>query len=394
MRLLAFDPFHGAAGDMICGSLLSLGAPHEPVMRAMGSVVQIPRTEQVSRCGISALKIHTLAGPCQRTLDEVLDIVRSADAPPQVIIQAEHIFHRIAAAEELVHGETHIHFHEVGADDAIADVIGSCMAQHLIAPDRVITLPITMGTGTMTCAHGILPVPAPATVAIISQANLLVISGEHPGEQLTPTGAAILSEICDEGVSSLPPGKIVKCGYGAGSRNDPHSPNVLRVMLLECRGLQEDVVDVLETNVDDISGEVMGTILAGIMEEGARDVVAIPILMKKGRPGYLVRVISSPDRSGVLAEMMARNLGTLGIRVTPAVHRFIADRSIHQIPVTINGITTDFPIKFGYIGETCYLVKPEFGFAGEYAKEHNIPVRDVLHFVEEAGRQYIKGEPF
>lgn len=389
MLLLAFDPFHGAAGDMICGALLSLGAPTEPVMRAMSSVVETPRIEEVTRCKISALKIHTLAGPAHRTLDEVLTIIRRAEAPPQVIELAERIFSRIAKAEESVHGEHHVHFHEVGADDAIADVIGSCMAYHLLSPERTISLPVAMGSGTIQCSHGIFPVPAPATTAVVASSDLLVMAGQNTGEQLTPTGAAILSELC-EGVSYLPSGKILKTGYGAGSREDPHSPNVLRAMLMECQGFHQDIVDILETNVDDISGEIIGSVLTEIMKGGARDAAAIPILMKKGRPGYLIRVISQPALTAHLSEMMAKSLGTLGVRVTPAIHRFIAERTIREIPVIINGVTIVFPIKFGFIGNTCYLVKPEFEFAETIAKEQKIPVRDVLHLAEEAGKTHIR----
>ena len=361
-----------------------------PVIQAMSSVVRTPRIETVSRCGISALKIHTLAGPAHRTLDEVLEIVRGADAPHQVIESAERIFFRIAAAEESVHGDHHVHFHEVGADDAIADVIGSCMALHLLAPENVISLPVALGFGTISCTHGIIPVPAPATAAIIAKTNLLVKSGEQEGEQLTPTGAALLAEFCEEGVTALPVGKILATGYGAGSRDDPRSPNVLRSLLMECSGFHKDTIDILETNVDDVPGEILGSFITDIMDKGARDAVAIPLLMKKGRPGFLIRVITPSHLSGDLAEIMAKELGTLGVRVTPAVHRFIADREIREIPVTINGNTISFPIKFGYLGGCCYLVKPEFDFAETYAKKHRTPVRDILHLAEEAGKNYVQ----
>ena len=118
--------------------------------------------------------------------------------------------------------------------------------------------------------------------------------------------------------------------------------------------------------------------------------MAIPILMKKGRPGHLIRVISPPDRSGILAELLARDLGTLGVRVTPAVHRFIAERKIMNIPVLLNGENILFPIKFGYLGDSCYLIKPEYDFAETCARNHHMPVRDVLHLAEEAGRKYLK----
>lgn len=389
MRLLVFDPFHGAAGDMICGALLGLGADKELVIRAMSSVVHAPDIETVTRCGIAAIKVHTHASPVHRTLEEVVEIVQKADAPPTVIAQAKKIFARIARAEETIHGTHHVHFHEVGADDAIADVIGSCMAVHLLSPDRIISLPVALGTGMFTCAHGTFPVPAPATLEILSSGRLLTMSGEHAGEQLTPTGAAILSEI-SEGVFGLPVGTILKTGYGAGSRDDPKSPNVLRAFLMEYKGMSGDIVDILETNVDDITGECIGTALSRVMKEGARDACAVPVLMKKGRPGHLIRVISPPDRSGVLAEILALELGTLGIRVTQAVHRFVAERKIQDVPVQINGKEILFPVKFGYIGDSCYLVKPEYGFAEEYAKKHNIPVREIIHLVTEEGMKIIR----
>lgn len=389
MRILAFDPFHGAAGDMICGALISVGAPHEPVIRAMSSVVGTPVIETVSKCGIAAVKINTRAGHAHRTLEEILDIVRAADAPHEVITRAEKIFFRIADAETMVHG-TMTHFHEVGADDAIADVIGSCMALSLVSPDRVIVLPVATGKGLITCSHGTLPVPAPATAAILTRGDLLVMSGDANGEQLTPTGAAILSEICDQATRDLPVGRILRAGYGAGSRDDPHSPNVLRVLSMECQGLLPDTVDILETNVDDVSGEVIGNFLTRAMEEGARDASAIPILMKKGRPGHLIRVISLPNESTRLSELMALELGTLGVRVTSGVHRFIADRAIHSIPVDINGKKEVFPVKFGFNDGGCYVIKPEFSAVETYARLNNIPVRDLAEALKQAGMKALK----
>lgn len=389
MRILAFDPFHGAAGDMICGALLDAGAPHDPVIRAMGSVVETPAIETVSKCGIAAVKIHTRAGPAHRTLEEVLEIVRAADAPGEVITRAEQIFLRIAEAETEVHGSM-THFHEVGADDAIADVIGSCMALSLITPDRIIVLPVATGKGLVTCSHGTLPVPAPATAAILTKGELLVMSGDATGEQLTPTGAAILSDLCDQAVTDLPVGRILRVGYGAGSREDPHSPNVLRVLLMECPGLHPDTVDILETNVDDVSGEVIGNFLSRAMEEGARDASAIPLLMKKGRPGHLIRVISIPTESTRLSELMAGELGTLGVRVTSGVHRFIADRIIHEIPLEIMGKKVLFPVKYGFIDGTCYVIKPEFSAIETYARLNNIPVRELAEAVRDAGRKALK----
>ncbi|MDD1729562.1 MAG: nickel pincer cofactor biosynthesis protein LarC, partial [Methanospirillum sp.] len=337
MRILAIDPFHGAAGDMFIGALLNLGADRDSVIRVMASVVTTPTVEVVSRAGIRATKIHTHAGHASRTLDEVLERVRSADAPAEVITRSESVFHRIASAERSVHGKMD-HFHEVGADDAIADVLGACMAMYSISPEQVRVLPITTGSGRVTMAHGSYPVPAPATAAILSKGGLIVQLGGGQGELCTPTGAALLAEFNSGALDSLPPGRIEAIGYGAGDRDDPDAPNVLRMILLTTSSEGTgDVVDILETNVDDVPGEIIGYLLGKLMDEGARDACATPLTMKKGRPGHLIRVICRPEDSGNLSEIMARETGTLGVRCIPAVHRFIADRQFEEVMVCIGG---------------------------------------------------------
>lgn len=389
MRILAIDPFHGAAGDMMIGALLSLGADRHSVIRTMASVVAEPSVTTVTRAGIQAVKIDTHAGPVCRTLDEVISRVRQADAPACVIAQAESVFHRIARAESSVHGEM-AHFHEVGADDAIADVLGSCMALYTLAPDAVQVLPVATGTGTIRMAHGIYPVPGPATAAILSGSDLIVTIGGGQGELCTPTGAALLAEFCTSSVSSVTPGSIIGLGYGAGTRDDPDSPNVLRVMLIEAGDASGDMVDILETNVDDVSGEVIGYLLERLMEAGARDASAAPLLMKKGRPGHLVRAICRPADAPSLARVMAEELGTLGVRCIPSVHRFIADRRIEEIQVTIHGISASFPVKVGMMDGRGYTLKAEYGPVSAFAQKEGIPVRQVMQQVEEAAWKKIR----
>ena len=382
MRILAIDPFHGAAGDMFLGALLSLGADRDSVIRVMASIVASPTIEVVSRAGTRAVKIHTHAGPASRSLDEVLIRVRGADAPPAVIEKAAAVFHRIARGEEAVHGRMD-HFHEVGADDAIADVLGSCMAMQSLSPDLIEVLPVVTGSGTVRMAHGNYPVPAPATAAILSGSDLAVTIGGGRGELCTPTGAALLAEFCTSPVSTISTGKVEMIGYGAGDRDDPDAPNVLRMLLLHSSDrLSGDFVDILETNVDDVSGEVIGFLLGRLMEAGARDASAIPLLMKKGRPGYLMRVICRPADSMNLSEVMARELGTLGIRCIPSVHRFIADRRIEEIRAEVEGISGIFPVKYGIMDGSCYTLKVEYDSVCQFAEQHGLPVRQVMREVE------------
>lgn len=395
MRVLIFDPFHGAAGDMVTGALLDCGADREAVMRAMAAMVAEPSISDVTRAGIRALKVDTKATPAHRTLADVmkrLDGVAPV-VPAPALVMARRVFERINAAEEEVHG-THVHFHEVGADDAIADVVGACTALHSLAVDGVKVLPITLGHGTATGSHGIFPIPAPATAAILKGTGLVATPGNHEGELCTPTGAALLAEF-----STLDPGTvagytILATGYGAGSRDPHHAPNVLRVMLADTAGTgaagSQDTVDLLETSVDDVSGEVIAHAIARFMEAGARDASATPVIMKKGRPGFLIRVISLPETSAQLAELMALELGTLGVRCIPAVHRFIADRTTGEAEIEIAGKRRKLPVKYGWLHGSVYTLKAEFGPSRDFAVELGMPVRDVLRMVEEQAWMQVK----
>jgi pyridinium-3,5-bisthiocarboxylic acid mononucleotide nickel chelatase len=394
MRVLIFDPFHGAAGDMITGALLACGADRKAVIRAMAGVAAEPSVTTVTRAGIRAVRVETKAAPAHRTLSEVMGRLDEAAAltPVQALAMARRVIERIHAAETEVHGG-HVHFHEVGADDAIADIVGACTALHLLAIDGIRVLPVTLGYGTVTGSHGIFPVPAPATAIILQQAGLAVTAGDYAGELCTPTGAALLAEF-----STLDPGRsgaytIQATGYGAGTRNPRNAPNVLRAMVVETTGdapagsLPEDTVDILETNVDDVSGEVVAAAIARFMEAGARDASATPIIMKKGRPGFLISVICLHGTSISLAELMARELGTLGIRCIPAVHRFVAERSTGEVEVTLAGKRRKLPVKYGRMQGRVFMLKAEFGPAQKFADEIGMPVRDVLRAVEEQAKK-------
>jgi uncharacterized protein (TIGR00299 family) protein len=391
MRVLIFDPFHGAAGDMVTGALLDCGADRQVVMRAMAAVVAEPAVSEVTRAGIRALKVDTKAAPAHRTLADVLKRLDEAapHVPAPALAMARRVFGRINAAEEEVHG-AHVHFHEVGADDAIADVVGACTALHSLAVDGVKVLPITLGHGTATGSHGVFPIPAPATAAILKGTRLVALPGDHAGEHCTPTGAALLAEFSTRDPGTVEEYTILATGYGAGSRDPRDAPNVLRVMLVETTVTgaagSQDTVDLLETNVDDVSGEVIARAIARFMEAGARDASAVPVIMKKGRPGFLIRVISLPETSAKLAELMALELGTLGVRCIPAVHRFIAERTVEMVDVEIGGTRRKMPVKCGWMHGRIYVMKAEFGPAETWACELGIPVRDVIRATEDAGR--------
>jgi uncharacterized protein (TIGR00299 family) protein len=391
MRTLLFDPFHGASGDMITAALLQLGADRSTALRAMAAVVKEPLVEETERGGIRALRVRTRAEARPRSLEEVMGRLRGAEGPAAAIAMAERVILRLHRAEEEVHGPV-VHFHEVGADDAIADIVGACTALHSLAVEQVAVLPVALGGGFIRGAHGTLPVPAPATAAILSASALQGHPGPDEGELLTPTGAALLAEFATLPASRLPPGKILSVGYGAGSRETGSVPNLLRVFLMEADGLQSDRVEILETNVDDVTPEVIAYTISRLMAAGARDASAIPSVMKKGRSGHLVRVISEPALTGPLAVILAEELGTLGIRVIPSVHRLTLERRAIRVMLTLGGETREIEVKVGTLGGRVSSVKPEFEQARAWAEGRGVPVREVLRRAEEEAWRIISRE--
>ncbi|MBP2146621.1 uncharacterized protein (TIGR00299 family) protein [Methanofollis sp. W23] len=391
MRILLFDPFHGAAGDMTIGALLAAGADETVVKRAMTSVVAEPLFSRVKRCGISAIKVETHAGPAHRDLHQVLEIVGSADAPPAAIEQAKRVFQRIARAEESIHGE-HAHFHEVGADDAIADVLGACTALETLAVDGVAVMPIALGAGKVRAAHGLIPVPAPATLAVLAASGLEARFGGGEGELCTPTGAALMAEWASLSPADLGPARVMDIGYGAGTRDPEDTPNVLRAVLLEVGGTAlADEVDVLETNVDDVTGEVLGHCMDLLFAAGARDVSVIPAVMKKGRAGHLVRVVCSPADSPGLTGILARELGTLGVRCLPSVHRRVLERREIPVEAEVRGERRTVHVKVGYLGGVASSVKAESDEVRAWASALGVPVRMVARLVEEEAWEQLRG---
>ena len=383
MRLLVFDPARGAAGDMITGALLHLGGDREAVVAAMASVVGEPGITLVTRAGIQGLLVETRAPVTKRTLADVVERVQSARAPVEAIAMALRVFGRMARAEEQVHGEM-VHFHEVGADDAIAEVVGACTAYCSLSPDECTVLPVSLGGGSITGSHGIYPVPAPATLAILQEAGIPVRLGTaDDGELCTPTGAALLAEFATSPVLPDCTGPVSSVGYGAGTRDPDHVPNVIRAMILDCSTPADpSQVDLLETSVDDVSPEILAYTFSRLLEEGAYDVSALPCTMKKGRPGHLVRVIAAAGDGERIATVMAAELGTLGVRCIPAVHRFVAKRSVQVVPVTINGQERSIRVKCGMLEGNVYSLKPEYDDTSRWARELGIPARTVARIAE------------
>lgn len=381
MRILVLDPRFGAAGDMILGALLSLGADKDAALRSVASVSK-PDITKVTRAGITATYIRTNTEKSSRNLQEILEIISAADAPEKAREIAKQVFNRIQNAEAQVHQTEHVHFHEVGADDAISDILGSVTALLSLQVDGVHILPVSVGSGTLKCSHGIMPVPAPATTEILKASALSVSLGSFEGELCTPTGAALLATFQESFGTKSPAGRLIASGSGAGTRDPADHPNVLLAYIIETEE-SGSAVDVLETNVDDVSGELLASVLSTMMSEGARDASVLPIIMKKGRPGHLIRVISLPADSARLAKILARETGSLGIRCIPMVHRFIADRKISTEHVVIDGKVYPVDVKTAYMDGSVYSRKAEFDDLQRIAEMSGVSVRTVKRIVEE-----------
>ena len=396
MRLLLFDPSSGASGDMIMASLLDAGADPDSVRKAVESVgcgFEISREE---RHHISAARVRIHAGGKRyRTLSEARSILTAADLAPQARDRAMKIMEILASAEGRVHAVSgeEARFHEIGAMDALADIAGSSAALSSLAVDGVVVLPISVGSGTVVAAHGRLPVPAPATLEILKGSRLLWRGGPVEGELLTPTGAAILAGFADEAAAEYPLIRAGASGYGAGSK-DLAVPNLLRTVIgepLEPKGSagghphpHHDRVVQLETNVDDVTGEVLGGLLEILMEEGALDVAIVPALMKKGRPANLVKVLAKKEEAQRLARIVMKETGSLGVRVFPSLHRFVAEREEREVGFEISGRPFRVRAKVSFLGDEVLRIKAEHDDCRQIARESGLSLREVARRAEEA----------
>ena len=336
---------------------------------------------------------HTPAeghGP-HRSYLEVRSIVESMNnLDPAVEASALAIFERLANAEAAVHGADleSIHFHEVGADDAIADIVGVALLVSDLDVDRIVTTPVSVGGGTVSMSHGEYPIPAPAVLEIARAADWAFAGGPVEAELLTPTGAAILAHFA-AGVESLPTMSVTESGYGAGGYDlDPH-PNVLRALVGTARGgLERDDIAVLETNLDDVAPEVLGGLQETLGAVGARDVSIVPVTMKKSRPGHLVKVICKPADRERVARRLAEETGTLGIRDAGVTHRWIANRSFETVSIDLEGEAYDVTVKIASDtdGEV-YDISAEYDDVAAVARETGVSLQDIASRAEERCRQ-------
>ncbi|MGW7285205.1 nickel pincer cofactor biosynthesis protein LarC [Streptomyces sp. NPDC054847] len=381
-RVAWIDATSGVAGDMVLGALLDAGASLDAAQAAVDAVipssVRLTRTE-VTRCGMRAARavVEVLAeDQPHRTWRTIRELLRSAEVAEPVRAGALAVFERLARAEGRVHGvpADEVHFHEVGAWDSIADVVGVCAALHDLGVIRLKASAVAVGSGRVRTVHGEIPVPVPAVLELA--AGRQVFSGGS-GELATPTGMALVTALAQES-AGLPRMCVDASGVGAGSKDTPGRPNVVRVVVgseaEEAPGHGDTgSAVVLEANVDDLDPRVWPGVLASLMAAGASDAWLVPILMKKGRPAHTLRVLAPTERAAVLREVVLRETSTIGVRES-VVRKTALDRTWVRIPV----LGRIVPVKVAHRGGLVMQATPEFDDAAALAAELALPVRTVL----------------
>ena len=381
MRIAHFDCFSGISGDMVLGALIDCGISPDSVrsvLDSLGLPIQL-EVERVKRCGFAATKatIHAAEQEEYRFLSDIEAILAKSSLTPKQLALAQTIFRKVAVAEATVHGMPleRVHFHEVGALDSIADILGAAVGLDLLDVESFSSSPVPTGTGTVKAAHGIMPVPTPGTMELLKGVPLAPSKIEF--ELTTPTGAAILTSV----VSSYTPTPemiVDRVGHGAGTKDFIDRPNILRLLIGTASNQvkpssETDTVVVLETNLDDATPEMIGYCTELLFAAGALDVFSTPIQMKKNRPGVLLSVISERGKTSKLEEIIFRETGTFGIR------RYEAQRSKLQREMTT--VETNWgPVKAkrGWRADGFEVLTPEFEDCARIARHHGIPLREVL----------------
>ncbi|HEY5770328.1 MAG TPA: nickel pincer cofactor biosynthesis protein LarC [Terrimicrobium sp.] len=384
MRVLYLDCFSGISGDMAVGTLRDLGVEESvflSAIAALGLGEEIhAHFERGVRQRIAGWKFETLARTGHvhdnhgRSFREIRALIEESRLSDFIKVRSISVFQRIAAAEGKIHGipAEEVAFHEVGAYDSIGDIVAACAGIEALKVERVLASSLVDGVGWIDCAHGRLPVPSPATLEILSGISIRQI--EDPHELITPTGAALLAEFS----SSFGPFsemQIEKIGYGLGTRDDGPRPNVLRALLGECKDTSQAEVDEIvqiETNLDDLSPELAGAAMERLLAAGALDVFFTPAQMKKNRPGFVLTVLCTEDRSLDLTRILLTETTSFGVRMHRAqrlkLRREFQERETPYGPVRI---------KLGFLGDELVQAVPEYESCREVAERASVSVKDV-----------------
>ena len=380
MRTIYLDCGMGAAGDMLTAALLEL-IPNQDAFVEELNGLGIPgirfTAEKCEKCGIFGTHMKvTVLGEEEDDhhhhhghLADIRGIVSGLPLPTMVKLDILAVYEEIAQAESHVHGVPveHIHFHEVGTMDAIADVTAVCLLLHRLAPDKIIASPVHVGSGQVRCAHGILPVPAPATAYLLR--GIPIYGGSIDGELCTPTGAALLRHFASE-FGDMPVMKVHSIGYGMGKKDFPRA-NCVRALLGETEAPIDAIVE-LRCNVDDMTGEAIGFALEQLLGSGALDAFTVPVGMKKSRPGVLITVLCREEKKEAMVHLLLKHTTTLGVREFPC-RRYALSRTMEVVNTPFGPVRKKVSSGYGVRRE-----KLEYDDLAKIAKEQNISLAEAL----------------
>ena len=386
MSTLYFDCFSGASGDMILGALLDLGLPIDGLRQALGSLAieyGEVTADRVSRAGVAATKFRlvekssTDASPAaahkHHHLKHIVAAIRRSSLSATGQERAVQLFERLAQAEAAIHDTPieRVHLHEVGALDSIIDIVGAVYAFEWFGIEDIVSSPLNVGGGTVDCAHGRFPVPAPATARLLSDTP---VYGTGTTELVTPTGALLVTSYA-RSFGPLPAMRLEGVGYGAGDRNPTDAPNVLRVL----RGERVDAeasaaarVVQIECEIDDMNPQLFGPLMEGLADAGALDVFYAAVQMKKNRPGTLVTVVAPPARREAIAAVLFTHTTTIGVRYQEMM-RDTLDREIRTIETPLGPVRFKIATRAGRVLNAA----PEFDDCVRIAAQRSVPIKDV-----------------
>jgi uncharacterized protein (TIGR00299 family) protein len=383
MKIAYFDCIGGASGDMLVAALLDAGLPLETLQERLAALHLRDftlSTRRVSKNGFSATKLDVVVSDDtpERHLAEIEAIITGSDLAPSVQSQANAIFRRMAEVEAGIHGTTldRVHLHELGGVDTIVDVVACLVGLDALGIEKVVASPLPLGRGFIKAAHGQIPLPAPATVALLRGAP--VVGSDIEKELVTPTGAALLSSLAAD-FGPIPPMTLAAVGYGAGGRDLP-IPNVVRLLIGDQAApgrVGTESVVVLETNIDDLNPQVYDHVMARLFKAGALDVFLTPIQMKKNRPGILLRVICRPGDAGPLTDIMLTETSTLGVR-QQIMSRVSLRREMRTVETSYGAVR----VKIATLPDGTRRAAAEYDDCRRLAEERGAPLREVQRAAE------------
>jgi len=417
-KIVYLDCFSGASGDMFLGALLDVGLPIDSLRTALGSLALDKdgwsiEAERVDRAGIAATKfrLHETGNiesvepsnsglthehhhdsshgrsHAHHSLREIHRLIHSSAISDEAKDRAGHLFQRLAEVEASIHQMPveEVHLHEVGALDSIIDIVGAVHGLEWLNAEMIVASPLNVGSGTVSCAHGEFPVPAPATAQLLE--NAPIYSSGVQGELVTPTGALLVTEFASS-YGPLPDMRVKQIGYGAGERDQKGAPNVLRLMIGDSPAdTSMQRVLVMECEIDDMNPELFGVLMERLYDRGALDVFYVPVQMKKNRPGTLVTVIASPNHREVLSDIIFRESTSIGLRFSEMTRECL-DRSTTTVETPVGPVR----VKVAQRGGRIINVAPEFEDCVRLATNSDIPVKEVQALAHKAYLERASGD--